>query len=169
VFGYQTNDGVIIDGVTNVPEFAMVTEARETTMCCIAVMCHELGHLVGLPDLYTGSRTDWGPGYWSLMSYGAWARVATRLGAPRTWTPGARTRPASSRPTLVTTNLYDVRIPDVETHPVCYKVWRNGRNTDTCFYLENRQQKGSTRRCPAPARHLAHRPVSQRHVECGRP
>ena len=44
-FNYTTNDGVVIDGVTNVPEFAMVTEARETTMCCIAVMCHELGHL----------------------------------------------------------------------------------------------------------------------------
>ena len=44
-FNYTTNDGVIIDGVTNVPEFAMVTEFRDTTMCCIAVMCHEFGAL----------------------------------------------------------------------------------------------------------------------------
>jgi len=141
-FGYQTNDGVIIDGVTNVPEFAMVTEARETTMCCIAVMCHELGHLVGLPDLYTGSRTDWGPGYWSLMSYGAWGAGGNTPWSPSHMDAWCKNEAGFVTPTLVTTNLYDVRIPDVETHPVCYKVWRNGRNTDTCFYLENRQQKG---------------------------
>jgi immune inhibitor A len=141
-FGYVTNDGVTIDGVTNVPEFAMVTEARDTTMCCIAVMCHEMGHLVGLPDLYDYSRHDWGPGYWSLMSYGAWG-----AGGNTPWSPShpdawCLTEAGFVTPTVVTTNLYDVRIPAVETDPVVYKVWRNGTDRDTCFYLENRQQKG---------------------------
>jgi immune inhibitor A len=141
-FRYVTNDGVTIDGVTNVPEFAMVTEARDTTMCCIAVMCHEMGHLVGLPDLYTGSRTDWGPGYWSLMSYGAWG-----AGGNTPWSPShpdawCLNEAGFVTSTVVTTNLYDVHIPPVEDEPVVYKAWRNGTNRDTCFYLENRQQKG---------------------------
>ena len=141
-FSYTTNDGVVIDGVTNVPEFAMVTPAKETTMCCIAVMCHELGHLVGLPDLYTVSRTDWGPGYWSLMSYGAWG-----AGGNTPWSPShpdawCLNEAGFVAPTLVTTNLYDVHIPPVMDEPVVYKAWRNGTNRDTCFYLENRQKKG---------------------------
>jgi immune inhibitor A len=45
-------------------------------------------------------------------------------------------------PTAVTTNLYGVRIPPVESDPVVYKAWRNGANCDTCFYLENRQHIG---------------------------
>ena len=141
-FGYVTNDGVTIDGVTNVPEFAMVTEARDTTMCCIAVMCHELGHLVGLPDLYTGSRTDWGPGYWSLMSYGAWG-----AGGNTPWSPShpdawCLNEAGFVTPTVVTTNMYNVRLPPVVDEPVVYKAWRGGTNRDTCFYLENRQKKG---------------------------
>ena len=152
-FSYQTGDGVTIDGVTNVPEFAMVTEARETTMCCIAVMCHELGHLVGLPDLYDGRRDDWGPGYWSLMSYGAWG-----AGGNTPWSPShpdawCLNEAGFVTPTVVTTNLYSVRIPPVADTPVVYKAWRNGTNRDTCFYLENRQQQGFD--SPLPGHGLA--------------
>ena len=141
-FDYQTNDGVIIDGVTNVPEFAMVTEARETTMCCIAVMCHEMGHLVGLPDLYDQNRVYYGPGYWSLMSYGAWGAGGNTPWSPSHMDAWCKNEAGFLTPTVVTTNLYDVHIPDVETHPVAYKVWRKGANNDTCFYLENREHKG---------------------------
>jgi len=141
-FSYVTNDGVTIDGLTNVPEFAMVTEARETTMCCIAVMCHEMGHLVGLPDLYDYSRYDWGPGYWGLMSYGAWGAGGNTPWSPSHMEAWSKVEAGFVTPTVVTTNLYDVHIPDVETHPVVYKVWRKGANGDTCFYLENREQKG---------------------------
>jgi len=152
-FGYSTNDGVIIDGVTNVPEFAMVTEVKDTTMCCIAVMCHEMGHLVGLPDLYNGSRTDWGPGYWSLMSYGAWG-----AGGNTPWSPShpdawCLNEAGFVAPTVVTTNLYDVHLPPVVDEPVVYKAWRRGANRDTCFYLENRQQQGFD--TPLPGHGLA--------------
>jgi immune inhibitor A len=152
-FNYQTNDGVTIDGVTNVPEFAMVTEARDTTMCCIAVMCHEMGHLVGLPDLYDQSRHYWGPGYWSLMAYGAWG-----AGGNTPWSPShpdawCLNEAGFVTPTVVTTNLYNVHIPPVEEEPVVYKAWRGGTDRDTCFYLENRQQKGFD--APLPGHGLA--------------
>ena len=141
-FNYLTNDGVVIDGVTNVPEFAMVTETRDTTLCCIAVMCHELGHLVGLPDLYQSGRTQWGIGYWGLMGYGAWGAGGNTPWSPSHMEAWSKVEAGFVTPTVVTTNLYDVRIPPVETSPVIYKVWRNGTNSDTCFYLENRQKKG---------------------------
>jgi immune inhibitor A len=142
-FNYMTNDGVVIDGVTNVPEFAMVTEARDTTMCCIAVMCHELGHLAGLPDLYDYSRNDWGPGYWGLMSYGAWGAGGNTPWSPSHLEAWSTIEAGFVTPTVITHDTFDLRVLDVETHPVVYRVWRNGVNTpDTCFLLENRQQKG---------------------------
>lgn len=149
-FNYQTNDGVIIDGVTNVPEFAMVTAARETTLCCIAVMCHELGHLVGLPDLYDYSRNTWGIGYWGLMGYGAWGAGGCTPWSPSHMEAWSKVEAGFVQPSVITTNTYSLRIPDVETNPVIYKVWRQGRNTDTCFYLENRQRKGFDSPLPGP-------------------
>ncbi|MEO0115155.1 MAG: M6 family metalloprotease domain-containing protein [candidate division WOR-3 bacterium] len=149
-FNYQTNDGVIIDGVTNVPEFALVTEARETTMCCIAVMCHELGHLVGLPDLYDGSRNTWGIGYWGLMGYGAWGAGGNTPWSPSHMEAWSKVRAGFVEPIVITNDTYNLRIVDIETNPVAYKVWRNGVDCDTCFYLENRQQKGFDSPLPGP-------------------
>ena len=141
-FGYVTDDGVTIDGVTNVPEFAMVTPVRETTMCCISVMCHEMGHLVGLPDLYDYSRNDWGPGYWGLMSYGAWGAGGNTPWSPSHLEAWSMIETGFATPTVITHDTFDLHILDVETHPTIYKVWRNGVNTDSCFLLENREQKG---------------------------
>ncbi|MCX7732656.1 MAG: M6 family metalloprotease domain-containing protein [candidate division WOR-3 bacterium] len=141
-FNYRTNDGVIIDGVTNVPEFAMVTETRDTTLCCIAVMCHELGHLVGLPDLYDYSRYTWGVGYWGLMGYGAWGAGGNTPWSPAHMEAWSKVEAGFVQPVVITRDTIGLRILDVETHPVVYQVWRQGRNCDTCFLLENRQKKG---------------------------
>jgi immune inhibitor A len=149
-FNYLTNDGVIIDGVTNVPEFALVTSAYETTMCCIAVMCHELGHLVGLPDLYDGSRNNWGIGYWGLMGYGAWGAGGNTPWSPSHFEAWSKVEAGFVDPVVITNDTHNLRILDIETHPVAYKVWRNGVDCDTCFYLENRQQKGFDTPLPGP-------------------
>jgi len=149
-FNYLTNDGVIIDGVTNVPEYAMVTPARETTMCCIAVMCHELGHLVGLPDLYDGSRNSWGVGYWGLMGYGAWGAGGNTPWSPSHMEAWSKVEAGFVEPVVLTHDTTDLRILDIETNPVCYKAWRDGLDRDICFYLENRQQKGFDSPIPGP-------------------
>lgn len=46
------------------------------------------------------------------------------------------------QPVVIARDTFGLRIVDVETHPVVYKVWRQGRSCDTCFLLENRQRKG---------------------------
>jgi immune inhibitor A len=149
-FNYTTNDGVVIDGVTNVPEFAMVTPARETTMCCIAVMCHEMGHLVGLPDLYDYSRVYYGPGYWGLMSYGAWGAGGNTPWSPSHMEAWSKAEAGFVTPIVITRDTYNLHILNVEQNPIVYKVWRAGLNVDTCFYLENRQTKGFDSPLPGP-------------------
>lgn len=141
-FDYQTDDGVVVAGVTNVPEFALVTEERDTTMCCIAVMSHELGHLAGLPDLYDYSRYTWGVGYWGLMGYGAWGAGGNTPWSPAHMEAWSKVEAGFVNPVVITADTHDLRIPDVETCPVIFKVWRGGTDADTCFLLENRQHKG---------------------------
>ncbi|MGB9721196.1 MAG: M6 family metalloprotease domain-containing protein [bacterium] len=141
-FNYTTNDGVVIDGATNVPEVNLVTPSLDTTLCCIGVMCHELGHVVGLPDLYDYSRNTWGVGYWSLMGYGAWG-----AGGNTPWSPSHADAWCKKSVnwlsyTPIVSNVFGLRILDLETHPVAYRVWRNGAINDTFFILENRQNKG---------------------------
>lgn len=49
---------------------------NRTEAVTIGVMCHELGHVLGLPDLYkTGTMKGLGIGYYSLMAYGNWGRL----------------------------------------------------------------------------------------------
>jgi immune inhibitor A len=139
---YMTNDGVIIDGATNVPEFNLVTPALDTTLCCIGVMCHELGHIVGLPDLYDGSRDTWGVGYWSLMGYGAWGAGGNTPWSPSHADAWCKTEVNWISPINITANTYSLPILDAETYPAAYRVWRNGIVNDTFFILENRQNKG---------------------------
>ncbi len=141
-FSYTTNEGVRISGVTNVPEVNLVTPQLDTTLCCIAVMCHEFGHLVGLPDLYDGSRNTWGIGYWGLMGYGAWGAGGNTPWSPSHLEAWSKVQSGFVTPIVITRDTINLKIVDVETHSVIYKVWRMGRNTDTCFYLENRQKKG---------------------------
>jgi len=149
-FDYYTDDGVTIDGVTNVPEFAMVGPSRDTTLCCIAVMCHELGHLVGLPDLYDYSRYTWGVGYWGLMGYGAWGAGGNTPWSPSHMEAWSKVEAGFVEPVVITADTLGLRILDVETHPVIYQAWRNGTDRDTCFLLENRQQAGFDTPLPGP-------------------
>ncbi len=139
---YMTNDGVVIDGATNVPEFNLVTPALDTTLCCIGVMCHELGHIVGLPDLYDGSRDTWGVGYWSLMGYGAWGAGGNTPWSPSHADAWCKAQVNWVTPTNISTNTYNLPILDAETYPVAYRVWRDGVVSDTFFIIENRQKKG---------------------------
>jgi len=141
-FNYTTNDGIIIDGATNVPEINLVTPSLDTTLCCIAVMCHELGHVVGLPDLYDGSRNTWGVGYWSLMGYGAWGAGGNTPWSPSHCDAWSKKRVNWLNYTAITSNIFGLRVLDLETHPVAYRVWRNGVINDTFFILENRQNIG---------------------------
>lgn len=141
-FNYMTNDGVLIEGATNVPEINLVTPSLDTTLCCIAVMCHELGHIVGLPDLYDGSRNTWGIGYWGLMGYGAWGAGGNTPWSPSHAEAWSKMEVNWVTPTAITSNTYGLKITDIETNPVAYRVWRGGAVNDTFFLLENRQHYG---------------------------
>jgi M6 family metalloprotease-like protein len=67
---YRTNDGVFISDYVIQP--ALDCDGRSPIK--IGVFAHELGHALGLPDLYSTAdpRTNNGIGNWGLMGYGGW-------------------------------------------------------------------------------------------------
>jgi len=67
-------DGVIIDSYTIQPE-RIVLPAKGVQlefMSTVGVVAHELGHVLGLPDLYDTDYVSAGVGDWCLMGSGDW-------------------------------------------------------------------------------------------------
>ncbi|MGD1049185.1 MAG: M6 family metalloprotease domain-containing protein, partial [Candidatus Krumholzibacteriaceae bacterium] len=70
---YTTNDPAAGGGFIKIDDYIIVPSVScETGMIEIGVICHELGHALGLPDLYDPSGYSSGIGYWGLMGIGNW-------------------------------------------------------------------------------------------------
>ncbi|MFB6087589.1 MAG: M6 family metalloprotease domain-containing protein [Haloarculaceae archaeon] len=67
---------VTVDGVT-VNSYSLVPEiyAGDAGITTIGILAHELGHQLGLPDLYDTDGSSTGIGNWGLMGTGSWNRL----------------------------------------------------------------------------------------------
>jgi M6 family metalloprotease-like protein len=75
---YPTNDPAAGGGSIRVDDYIVVPSlACETGMIEIGVICHELGHAIGLPDLYDYDGGSSGIGFWGLMGSGNWNTPAS--------------------------------------------------------------------------------------------
>jgi len=64
----ETVDGIRISWAAIAPERRFST----SSITRIGVVCHEMAHILGLPDLYDLDGSSWGIGVWGLMGAGAW-------------------------------------------------------------------------------------------------
>ncbi|OGV37244.1 MAG: hypothetical protein A2X48_12745 [Lentisphaerae bacterium GWF2_49_21] len=104
----------------------------------IGVICHELGHFFGLPDLYDYSSTFGGLGDWCLMSGGSWN--GSDGNCPPHFSAWCKNSLGFVNPKLIHSDtsipigrLYDN--PDVH-------LLRDGCSNGEYFLIENRQQEG---------------------------
>ncbi len=75
---YETNDPAAGGGLIRIDDYIVVPSVScETGMIEIGVICHELGHAIGLPDLYDGNGSSSGIGFWGLMGSGNWNTPAS--------------------------------------------------------------------------------------------
>jgi M6 family metalloprotease-like protein len=69
----ETNDPAAGGGVILIDDYIMApTVSCGSGLIEIGVFCHELGHAIGLPDLYDYNGGSYGIGYWGLMGSGNW-------------------------------------------------------------------------------------------------
>ncbi len=104
----------------------------------IGVVCHEMGHFFGLPDLYDYSNTTLGLGWWSIMAGGSWnGDYGTRPAHFDAW----------SKCFLGFTNPVPIHsqaglsLARVEDNAVV-KLMRDGASNGEYFLVENRAKTG---------------------------
>ncbi len=126
-------DGVRIWEYTIQPEYWL----SPYDMTC-GVFCHELGHIFGLPDLYDTDYSSYGIGKWSLMAHGSWnGTLGNSPAFPDVW---CMKRLGYVTPIVVTTNSDGVKVPAIESSPICYQLWTSGLPLDEYFLVVNRQK-----------------------------
>ncbi len=75
---YETDDPAAGGGVIRIEDYIIAPALScDNGMIEIGVYCHELGHAIGLPDLYDGNGGSQGIGYWGLMGAGNWNTPAS--------------------------------------------------------------------------------------------
>ena len=112
----------------------------------IGIFCHELGHLMGLPDLYDKvSPPSAGIGQWSLMCGGI---AVGAEGIPVDFDAWSKTRLGFVNVVPVFYDRDAVTIPPSSVTDKVYRLWGNGADGSEYFLLENRQKSGLDRVLP---------------------
>ncbi|MHA1731968.1 MAG: M6 family metalloprotease domain-containing protein [Promethearchaeota archaeon] len=124
---YDTDDGVTFN------DYAMAAETSQ-----IGIIAHEMGHDLGLPDLYDVDYSSDGIGRWGMMSAGSW------LGSPAGSSPAhfcawSKVQLGFVTPTVVEKSATNLAIPQVETSAFVVKLEVSGLEY---FLLENREKQG---------------------------
>jgi M6 family metalloprotease-like protein len=73
---YRTGDAAAGGGVVLIDDYiiapALSCDRDRDRVIEIGVYCHEIGHVLGLPDLYDPNGGSKGIGHWGLMGTGSW-------------------------------------------------------------------------------------------------
>ncbi len=108
-----------------------------TTPDGIGVMCHELSHALGLPDLYDTNYRAYGMDVWSLMDYGCYVGNGK---SPCAYTAYERDF-MGWQPLITLTSSGRYLLNPVATGGNGYKII-NDENENEYYILENRQRTG---------------------------
>lgn len=121
--------------------YALIPELPADDLGCF---CHEVGHLLGLPDLY---KEGYSPvvGGWCLMAVGCYNNNCRTPAHPSAW---CKIHLGWVEPQLVQKNLQSYQIPSIIQDKVIYRLDVEDSNGKEYFLLENRQQNGFDKYLP---------------------
>ncbi len=116
---YATDDPSAVGGTIKVDDYVI-----QPAVACgggvieIGGFCHEVGHALGLPDLFDENGGSSGAGHWDLMAVGNWNTPAS----PAHLSAWCRKELGWVSPTVITWNGAIQQIPQIETNPVCFEL-----------------------------------------------
>ena len=134
---YRKGTTLFLDGV-QIGQYACSNEliANSRSMVGIGTFCHEFGHVLGLPDLYsTASSSAVTVGNWSLMSYGNYANDGR---CPVALTAYERYFLGWTDPIVISGDC-TVLVPEIGRN-LGYRI--NGADSEEYFILEYRRKTG---------------------------
>lgn len=97
-----------------------------------STLAHELGHAMGLPDLYGQNLSHEGPGEWSLMASGTLLPTPSHLDA---W---SKSQLGWLTPVEIDASASGLPLPQAERNAVAYRVPADPLKPQEYFLLENR-------------------------------
>lgn len=135
----RTFGGVIVDQYTMQPERSAINNSNQIE---IGVFAHELGHALGLPDLYDVDGSSEGVGRYCLMSSGSWGvdfynMTPHRPGHPSPW---CKKFLGWISPQVIGSDTAGFKLPPVETTGRVLRL--NTPAANEYFLIENRQWVG---------------------------
>ena len=110
----------------------------------IGVVCHELGHFFGLPDLYDTDGSSNGLGNWCLMAAGSWGFDGSQH-YPSHMSAWAKSKMGWLQPQTILSGTYG--LPRVEDTPTIFKV-DSGYPPGEYLLIENRAAWGFDAQLP---------------------
>ena len=116
-FGGSFTQNGFSDGI-NIP-------ARENNASPIGVTCHEFGHVIGLPDIYsTSGNTESKVGKWCLMDYGPWVNNGFNPTHPSPWCKKflGWLNPLTSSVNQTTLDMYSVQASSMHVYQIPIQV-----------------------------------------------
>ncbi|MBN1563668.1 MAG: M6 family metalloprotease domain-containing protein, partial [Anaerolineae bacterium] len=151
VWNEPVHDGVKIGSYTTEPEYWFSVDASTSDMTH-GVYVHELGHALGLPDLYDyddvgqGDGPSAGVGDWSLMAGGSWNGYLGN--SPSYFDAWSRVFLGFNDAVNISGTNQTISIPNVVNNQNNSIFRLNGGNTNEYWLLENRQKLGSDAALP---------------------
>jgi len=131
----EKRDGVWISSYTMQPE-----KHKDGSFINIGVFCHEWGHFLGIDwEEYDLSWDTQGLADWSVMATG-WDNNQGKT--PAHHSAYCKNYLGWLNIISVDSGLTQVEIPQSETAPWAYRLWKNGSGGSQFFLAENRQQIG---------------------------
>lgn len=103
----------------------------------IGIMCHEMSHVLGLPDFYNALHNSFGMDYWSVMDYGYFTNNGYNPGSYN----GYERDFMGWRKLVELKEPQTVRMKSLEEGGLAYKIV-NDQNPDEYYVLHNMQPKG---------------------------
>jgi M6 family metalloprotease-like protein len=136
-------DGKTVGGTyTQVGEWHCTSSAPPGHQATIGIVAHELGHDLGLPDLYDIDKSSEGIGKWGIMGSGSWNGVSAAGDSPAHMDPWSKFFLGWISPTLVTGTLPNETISPAETTADVYQFLAGTPTSGEYFLVENRQFLG---------------------------
>ena len=138
---YISDEGILLDKYTMQPE-KMVVDGNPKG-ASIGVLTHELGHVLGLPDLYDVDYSSNGIGKWGNMSFGCWNGNEIPGDSPSHFCSWSKENLDWINPLIINDfdSSVELTLSDYESTGKVLK-YVNKNNFNEYFLFENREPKG---------------------------
>ncbi len=130
---------VKVDGIW-IGRYHTEPEIYGSELSTIGVICHEFGHILGLPDLYDTDQSSSGIGKWGIMATGCWNNSGRRPAHFCSW---SKIKLGWISPNVLYSSRDTINITKLSGNPQAYKI-NSGMASNEYLLLENRQRTGNT-------------------------